>query len=468
MKKTIIITVIVVVLTSLGLTLFVKLTTVNNSEVMNMAVVKRGDFEIAVSNSGELLAERSTDIRGPNIVQNMNFRVAPVRIFDLVPEGTLVKQGDYIGSLERTSFNNTLKDEQETLKRMQSELEMKLYDTAMVLSTVRDEIKDQMYSQEEAAIQVEMSKYEPPAVQRQVELDLDKTRRFLDYKRRLYLLRFSQSSAEIRNMKSNLARQQSKVDDLQDVLTAFTIKAPADGMVTYKKDRMGVKIKTGSFMNPFDPVVATLPDLSSMVSKMYVSEIDVTKIKTGQTVQIAIDAFKDRSFTGKVASVANIGEQMSNSDSKVFEVMIRLDNADPSLRPSMTTGNRIILQNYSNVTYVPVESVQAGFDSIPYVFTTDGRKQIVILGESNDKNIIIEKGLDEGTGLWLSTPENQKKFSLAGIELIPVIREREKAKQLEQQRTMKDNKLLTDLRNTKKDFTLSSGTSGSGSSDGGM
>jgi HlyD family secretion protein len=468
MKKTIIITVIVVVLTSLGLTLFVKLTTVNNSEVMNMAVVKRGDFEIAVSNSGELLAERSTDIRGPNIVQNMNFRVAPVRIFDLVPEGTLVKQGDYIGSLERTSFNNTLKDEQEILKRMQSELEMKLYDTAMVLSTVRDEIKDQMFSREEAAIQVEMSKYEPPAVQRQAELDLDKTLRFLDYKRRLYLLRFSQSSAEIRNMKSNLARQQSKVDDLQDVLTAFTIKAPDDGMVTYKKDRMGVKIKAGSFMNPFDPVVATLPDLSSMVSKMYVSEIDVTKIKTGQTVQISIDAFKDRSFTGKVTSVANIGEQMSNSDSKVFEVLIRLDNADPSLRPSMTTGNRIILQNYSNVTYVPVESVQAGIDSIPYVFTTDGRKQIVILGESNEKNIIIEKGLEEGTGLWLSTPENQKKFTLAGTDLIPVIREREKAKILEQQLTMKENKLLTDLRNTKKVFTISSGTSGGAGSDGGM
>jgi len=468
MRKTIIITVIVVVLTSLGLTLFVRMTTVNNSEVMNMAVVKRGDFEIAVSNSGELLAEKSTDIRGPNIVQNMNFRVAPVRIFDIVPEGTLVKQGDYIGSLDRTSFNNTLKDEQEILKRLQSELEMKLYDTAMVLSTVRDEIRDQMYSQEEAAIEVEMSKYEPPAVQRQAELDLDKTQRFLDYKRRLYLLRFSQSSAEIRNMKTNLARQQRKVDDLQQVLASFTIKAPSDGMVTYKKDRMGVKIKSGSFMNPFDPVVATLPDMTSMISKMYVSEIDVTKIRPGQAVQITIDAFKDRSFSGKVATVANIGEQFSNSDSKVFEVMIRLDNADPSLRPSMTTGNRIILQNYSNVTYVPVESVQAGADSIPYVFTKDGRKQIVVLGQSNDRNIVIEKGLEEGTELWLSAPDNQKKFTLAGIELIPVIKAREKAIRLEQELTIKDNKLLTDLQKKRKEFTLSSGSSGTGGSEGGM
>ncbi len=105
-------------------------------------------------------------------------------------------------------------------------------------------------------------------------------------------------------------------------------------MVTYKKDRMGVKIKTGSFMNPFDQVVATLPDLSSMISRMYVSEIDVTKIKPGLSVQISIDAFKDRSITGKVASVANIGEQFSNSDSKVFEVHIRLDNKPEDLNRS--------------------------------------------------------------------------------------------------------------------------------------
>ncbi len=53
MRKTVIITVIVVVLTSLGLTLFVRMTTVNNSELMSLAVVKNGDFEISVSKSGE-------------------------------------------------------------------------------------------------------------------------------------------------------------------------------------------------------------------------------------------------------------------------------------------------------------------------------------------------------------------------------------------------------------------------------
>ena len=40
--------------------------------------------------------------------------------------------------------------------------------------------------------------------------------------------------------------------------------------------------------------------------------------------------------------VANVGEQRPNSDAKVFEVRVEIDGTDPTLRPSMTTSNKII------------------------------------------------------------------------------------------------------------------------------
>jgi len=49
-----------------------------------------------------------------------------------------------------------------------------------------------------------------------------------------------------------------------------------------------------------DRVVATLPDLSSMLSKVYVSEIEVSKVKPGQTAKITIDAFPGKSYAGTV------------------------------------------------------------------------------------------------------------------------------------------------------------------------
>jgi multidrug efflux pump subunit AcrA (membrane-fusion protein) len=460
MKKTVIKTALVVVVTLVALMVFVRLTTGKELRVMNFGEAQRGSFEISVSATGELAAENSVDIKGPNIVQNRNFRSAGIKIVDLVPEGTEVKKGDYIATLDKSAFSNTLKDEMDNLKTIQADLEMKILDTAVTLSTLRDEIKNQTFTVEEASIVVDQSKYEPPAVQRKAELALDREQRLLNQDRKLYKLRYAQTLSEIRVLKSNLEIQRSKVNDLQEILAGFTITAPSDGMVIYKKDRLGVKNKTGTTLNPWNPVVATLPDLSDMLSSVYISEIDISKVKTGQPVQIAIDAFQGKAFTGRVASIANIGEQLSNSDSKVFEVLIKIDGSDPLLRPSMTTANKVITQTFDDVIYVPFESVHAGVDSVPFVYTEEGTKQVVILGESNDKNIIIEQGLNEGESVWLMTPENPDKFTLAGNDLIPIIKEREKARRIENERVKRENELITESKSATKSFTLGTGEGG--------
>jgi len=458
MKKTIIVTAMVVVLTSVGLTVFVRMTTGSGKEAMAYAEAKRGNFEISVSNTGELIAENSIDIKGPNVVMNMNFRAAPIKITDLVPEGTIVRKGDYIATLDRSSFNNTLKDEMDILKKNVSDLEMKILDTAVVLSTLRDEIRNQKFVVEEASITVEQSLYEPPAIQRQSSLRLDKEQRLYTQKQKIYSLRAAQSLSEIRAHKLITDKQNLKVKDLQAVLAGFTITAPTDGMVIYKKDRMGNKIKAGSILNPWEPIVATLPDLSSMLSKVYVSEIEVTKVKKGQAVQITIDAFQGKSFSGKVAQIANIGEQLANSDSKVFEVLVKVDGSDAGLRPAMTTSKKVITGKFENVVYIPEESLHAGIDSVPYVFTKEGTKQVVIPGVSNEKNIIIERGLDEGDILWISTPENIEEFTLAGSDLIPVIKERDRARKLEMKTKRSDKVLLT--QSDKKTLPVESGRGG--------
>ncbi len=196
-------------------------------------------------------------------------------------------------------------------------------------------------------------------------------------------------------------------------------------MVIYKKDRNGVKRKVGSTVNPFDRVIATLPDLSSMISKTYVDEIDISKVKIGQKVNVKVDASPEKAFTGQVISIANIGESLSNSDEKMFEVQIRVDGSDFSLRPSMTTGNKIIIETFNDVVFIPSECVQAGPDSIPFVYGKNRTKQIVLLGKSNEKNVIVEQGLEAGTIIYLLPPEESKKFKLVGENLISIIKERQ-------------------------------------------
>lgn len=427
MKKTLITTGIVVLVAFILLFALNGLTSKNKTQ-KEYVEVQKGEFEIAVTGAGELIAEKSVDIKGPELAMGRDIRFMAIKIQDLIAEGAVVKEGDYVATLDRTDLNNNMKDAEESLKTLQTDLDLKLLDSAVVLNDRRDEIKNQRYTVEEAEMTFRNSKFEPPTTIREAEISLDMAKRVLEQKERSYTRKVAQYKTDIINQNYWVNKVARRVKDLQEILDGFTIKAPASGMVIYKKEWSGTKRKVGSMINPFDRVVATLPDLTSMLSKTFVNEIDVSKMKTGQKVAITIDAFPKNKYNGIVTYVANIGEKLNNTNDKVFEVQVKIDGSDPALRPSMTTGNKIVISTVKNAIYIPIECVQAGTDSIPFVYTKKGVKQIVLLGESNEKHILVEKGLEKGTLLYLNNPENPEKFRLSGKDLIGIIKEREKVR----------------------------------------
>jgi hypothetical protein len=151
-----------------------------------------------------------------------------------------------------------------------------------------------------------------------------------------------------------------------------------------------------------------------MKSRTYVNEIDISKVKVGQDVIIGIDAFPDKEYTGKVTEVANIGEQMRNSNAKVFEVIIEVNEFDSILRPAMTSKNMIITDVIDSVLYVPIECLH-GNDSMTYVYL-DRTKQQVILGKSNENEIIIRAGLEEGQEIYLVPSEFAEEYRIVPLD----------------------------------------------------
>lgn len=423
MKRTLIITLIVVASTLAAMFVINKLTTKTDDDHLFTEATK-GNFEISISASGEILAENSRDIKAPEVSRGRDFHASDLKIQDIVPEGTEVKEGDYIATLDKTQFDNTLKDERERLSTFRNNLEMKNLDTAVILTTLRNNIRNQKHTLEEAEITLRNSRFEPPTTIRQAEIDLERQRRLLEQRERGYQLKVAQAKRDIATQTMWYNRIDRRVASLEEVLAGFTIKAPSPGMVVYKRDRRGNKIKTGSSINPMERTVATLPDLSSLLSKIYISEIEITKVTPGLNVEIRVDAFPNKQFSGKVYTVANIGEKLENTDTKVFEVMVKLEGSDPDLRPSMTTSNKVVIKTFSDVIYIPTECVHAGTDGIPFVYTKDKTKQIVVTGESNDKNIVIERGLKPKQVVYLIQPENAEDFKVEGEELKILFTER--------------------------------------------
>jgi hypothetical protein len=287
---------------------------------------------------------------------------------------------------------------------------------------------------------MEQSLYEPPATQRKAKNDYDRALRNYEQELQRYDLRQEQESGKVKDIQIKLSRKESEYNDILHLLGRFTIYAPKPGMVIYLKEWGGSKRKVGSIISPWDRTIATLPDLSVMVSKTYVNEVDISKIKVGQTVRLGVDAFPDRKYTGTVTDVANVGEQLRNSDAKVFEVLVRMNQSDSILRPSMTTSNEILISTIQDVVYIPLEALHA--DSVPFVYRTNGTKQVVIPGEMNDNFRIIEQGLEEGNEVYLSTPEHPEKFELVGLNLIQLLKEQEtkrKEDALQQEREREQN-----------------------------
>jgi len=182
----------------------------------------------------------------------------------------------------------------------------------------------------------------------------------------------------------------------------------------YRRNWDGKKMGVGAQISGWDNVVATLPDLSKMITKTYVNEIDISKVKVGQEVEIGIDAFPEKKLTGKVREVANIGEQLSGANAKVFEVVITVNEFDSILRPAMTTKNTIITNVFAKELFIPIESVHTT-DTITWVVTGKKRKQVK-LGESNDNEIIVREGLAEDDEILLTLPPDVESLPLFDLK----------------------------------------------------
>ncbi len=374
--------------------------------------VKFGKFEIFVTTTGELQAENSENIMAPEGLRSI--RLWNVKISDLIPEGTLVKKGDYVGTLDRTEASNNLKDIENDIEKYETDLEKRHLDTTLELGQLRDNIHNLRYDLEERQLKLEQSKFEPPATIRQEQINLEKEQRGLEQALENYKLKERKAKADIHQAISYLNNQKRKRDDIVKVLDQFTIHAPKQGMLIYAREWNGTKKKVGGMVSPWEPTVATLPDLSSMISQTFVNEIDISKVKTGQDVMVGIDAFPEKIYPAKVLEVANVGEQLPNSDAKVFQVKIKLNQTDSILKPSMTTSNSILTSVFDSVLYVPLEGIHAD-DSLSFVYQVHGfstKKVQVITGPSNDSFVIIEKGLKQGDKILLTIPDKADELKL--------------------------------------------------------
>ena len=387
-----------------------------------VARVKKGDFKVTVTTSGELRATKFVRITAPQNAQAA--QQWQMKISSIVPEGTVVKEGDVVAELDRSGIAARLTEVSTSLTKAQAQYEQAMLDSTLNLSKAREEIKTMELGLEEKKLAKEQAVYEAPTVKRQSEIDYEKAQRALEQAKKDYVTKTEQAKAKMREVGAERDRFQNQVKIVQDVMQGFTIRAPGAGMVIYEKEWNGKKRTVGSTIGAWEPTVATLPDLSHMESMTYVNEIDIRKVSMGQKVDVALDSDPTKKFEGTVTSVANVGEQRPNNDAKVFEVKVLLSNPDTTLRPGMTTSNKIETATVKDALYVPIEAMTTD-SSTTVVYKRNGSrvtKQEVEIGTMSDDEVTILRGLQADERVLLTPPtdhENMKVARLTGPSVKP-------------------------------------------------
>ncbi|MFT3740099.1 MAG: RND transporter [Breznakibacter sp.] len=403
--------------------------------------VQKGNFQALVYSTGQLQAERSVSIDVPSELSGRRIGIYEIKITKLVEEGTVVDSGEFVAALDHSAVEELLNQGRDNLEKALRSFEDAKIDTNINLSNLRDELLNSKVAVEEKKLILNQSVYESPAVKRQASLDLERAERQLDQDKRNYELKQKQDVFKVQRAIEEVNRQRETVNEIERLFEAMNVKAPQPGMVIYGNDRFGNKIKVGSTVNRWAPQIAMLPDMTSMISKTFINEIDISRVKTGQKVKVGIDAFPDKEFDGIVTIVANIGQVLPGGDAKVFEVTIRILGSDPLLRPAMTTSNAITTDVFSNVLFVPLDAVFKN-DSLQYVYKRkDGpwEKQVIEIGVTNENFAVAMQGVDEGYQLLLNEPENGAEMPYKGLDIYEQIKQKKAESEQRKAQQLKDS-----------------------------
>jgi RND family efflux transporter MFP subunit len=203
--------------------------------------------------------------------------------------------------------------------------------------------------------------------------------------------------------------QKRKLDKYNRQIEACTIKAPADGIVTYANEQQSRRgpmsqnstlIEEGASVRERQPIFR-LPDINKMRIAARVQEAVITKVKVGQKARISVDALPNQIFDGTVRFVRPLvdSRMAAENDVRIYTADISVDTPLDTLRPGMTGKVDILIEQTEDALVIPVTSV-IQFGGKSYVFVAGPRSAVerreVKLGTLNERLIVVKDGLKDG------------------------------------------------------------------------
>ena len=375
-------------------------------------------------------------------------------ILTVLPEGTRVKRGDVLATLDGSTYEEMLRQQAITVEQAKaSHLQVQLNHEIALLAvreyregTVEETLKgmegtitlarsDLSRAQDHLTWTKRMSEkgYSSAAqivsekhTVAQLELALERQLTAMELFKRFTLPKTEKNllgqvkSAEtsLGNEGLRLQRQLERFKLLEQQVTRCTIRAPHDGVLFYFKDAnprgQSASIDEGIEVRQRQPLFY-LPDLSEMEAQVAVNESVVDRVVPGQRVSITFEALPKLVLSGRVVSISQIptrvtvrGDDRTPMDTGIrfFTTIVKLDSVTDQLKPGMSTMVDFVLSRRENVLAIPHEAVRSDRGKkVCYVAHEDRlERRVVKIGQDTAEMVEVLDGLREGEMVALNPP----------------------------------------------------------------
>jgi HlyD family secretion protein len=175
----------------------------------------------------------------------------------------------------------------------------------------------------------------------------------------------AQTAFDIATANLNAAEHQAdqaraSVQEARDNLRKTRLLAPIAGRITRLPVEEGEVAVPSTFSKDIG-LLMTISDLSVIQAKVQVDETDVVRLHLGDSVEVAIDAFPDTTFLGRVtkisnSSIANPGAAATTENTRAvdYHVEVTLDHPPSDVRPDLSATARIITDTRARVLSIPI------------------------------------------------------------------------------------------------------------------
>ncbi len=329
-------------------------------------------------------------------------------------------QGEYPYELDNAEASITLA--QEKLAQAQETLQWsrQLFAEKYISQT---ELQKDELAEKQAALDVELAKkslalltdYTYKRQLAQLQSDVSQAEMALERIERKSRADVIQAQADLKAKEAEFLRQKDKLKKIEDQIVKTKIYAPADGLAIYATSAQGgfrrwseEPLDEGQEVRERQELIY-LPTGKLSKAEISIHESNLKKTQIGLPAIITVDALSEKSFYGTIQSIAPLPDSQSmwmNPDLKIYNSEIYIEGQHENLRTGMSCQAEIIIRQYEDVLFVPLQAV-IRVGSEPTVYVQQGGEFVprqVKIGLDNNKMIHIIEGLADGDVVLLNPP----------------------------------------------------------------